>query len=92
VVVGPEESSDTQELLEAVWRRYLPNRTMALVDPTTEEASRAEKAMPLTASKPMSDGRATAYVCLERGCLPPVTSAEELAGMLAEVGRRGGRG
>jgi uncharacterized protein YyaL (SSP411 family) len=74
-VVGDPEASNTRVLLEAVYSLYLPNKVLAGRSESDEEASRL---VPLLADRPMRDGRATAYVCVQYACQSPTTNAEDL--------------
>jgi uncharacterized protein YyaL (SSP411 family) len=74
-VIGNPDAPDTQALLEAVYSAYLPNKVVAGRSESDEEAARL---VPLLAERPMRDGRATAYVCVQYACQSPTTGAEEL--------------
>ncbi|MBV9454600.1 MAG: thioredoxin domain-containing protein [Rubrobacter sp.] len=74
-VIGDLGESDTRALLEAVYTTYLPNKILAGCSENDEEAARL---VPLLANRPMRDGRATAYVCVQYACKSPTTDAEEL--------------
>ena len=82
-IVGDPGSEDTGALLDAVHRRYLPNKVMvgAGGDGGNVGASGAYE-MPLLADRGMVDGRATAYVCQNYVCQLPVTDAAALAEQL----------
>ena len=75
-IAGDPAADDTRALAETVWRRYLPNRVLAV---GTSEGS----AVPLLKDRPPRDGRATAYVCERFVCKQPVTEPDALAGLLA---------
>jgi uncharacterized protein YyaL (SSP411 family) len=80
VLVGPLTDARTKALSDAVFARWLPNRTVAWLDPS-DEASRAACAL-------LGEGKAAretpvAYVCRGRTCSLPVASAEELGKLLA---------
>ena len=76
VVVGPRNEPATKALVREAFKAYLPNRTIAWLDPN-DDASRA-------ACSVLSEGKEAkgAYVCKGRTCLLPVTTAEELAKLL----------
>jgi len=68
--------ADIQPLLRETWRRYLPNKVVAVGLASDTEAT---SALPLLQNRPLLDGRATAYVCQHYTCKQPVNSAEALA-------------
>jgi uncharacterized protein YyaL (SSP411 family) len=78
-VVGDPSADDTRRLVDEVWRRYQPNRVLA-VAASGDEATRT---VPLLADRPQVDGRATAFVCERFVCQRPVTNPTELAELLA---------
>jgi uncharacterized protein YyaL (SSP411 family) len=82
VIAGAAGDRATTDLIAAASKTYLPNRTIAALDPEAATAGAVRKAIPLTEGKCPVNGRPAAYVCNERGCLPPVLDASELAGSL----------
>jgi uncharacterized protein YyaL (SSP411 family) len=78
VVVGARV--DAEPLVAAAYRRYVPNRTIALVDPSDPRST--EAAAVLAEGKPAQAG-AVAYVCRGRTCSAPVRDAGELGALLA---------
>jgi hypothetical protein len=80
VIVGPR--AEAEKLAEAAYRVYLPNRMIARVDPA--DAASVEAAKVIAADKPAQAGKAVAYVCRNRTCSAPVSSAEELTKLLRE--------
>jgi hypothetical protein len=88
-VIGSLDSEDTQKLLREVWKRYLPNKAVAL---STEGDARAAEFVPLLRERTALDGRATAYVCEHYTCQRPVTTPEELAAQLEAGAAREARG
>jgi uncharacterized protein YyaL (SSP411 family) len=80
VVVGHPLAAETQELLEPVRSRLLPNSVLIVGD----EPAQAEL-IPLLRNRPKIDGRATAYLCRAGTCHMPVTTPEELAAQLASA-------
>jgi hypothetical protein len=78
-IVGPPGRADTRAMLDRLWRRYQPNRVVALADPD-DQAATAE--VPLLAGREAVDGRATAYVCEHFTCRLPVTDPAALSAQL----------
>ena len=75
VAPSPDEAYD---LLEACLEGYHPRRTVGLTEPDRPSA------VPLLNERDLVDGRATAYVCSNFTCHPPVAEAEELKALLEE--------
>jgi uncharacterized protein len=81
-LVGPETDAGTQALLEAVRREFIPNKVVALLDPTSDDADTVEKAIPLLLGKVEIDGKPSAYVCKNFACKLPVTDPDSLRALL----------
>jgi uncharacterized protein len=75
VVIGEPGSEDKQQLAEAVWQNYLPNK---VVIQTSEAEARERQSLPLLEGRKMLTGRATAFVCEQYSCQQPVTEARDL--------------
>ena len=81
VIVGPRSDERASALAREAARAYLPNRTIARVDPA-DPRSRAV-CTELAEGKPAGpDGAPRAYVCRGRACSAPVGSPAELAELL----------
>ncbi|HYP51890.1 MAG TPA: hypothetical protein VEQ42_00015, partial [Pyrinomonadaceae bacterium] len=78
-VVGTPGSEDFSLLAAEVWRRFLPNKVVALASEADYEA---RELVPLLRERGTLDGRATAYVCENYTCQQPVSDASELAAQL----------
>jgi len=79
VVVGPRGNPMTEALLATVYQRYVPNRTVLVVD----EAKRAgERELPLAVGKTTITGSPAAYVCHRRTCSAPVGEPGQLETLL----------
>jgi uncharacterized protein len=74
-IIGDPREADTRALLEVINNRYLPNSVLACAAPDNMLAAQA---VPLLESRPLKDGKATAYVCQNFVCAAPVNMAEEL--------------
>ena len=85
VLIGTPGAPDTQALLAALHRTYVPHKTLVLIDPQRAAATLA--ALPLLrdvlAGKTQVDGKATVYVCRDFTCSLPVTEPTELAALLS---------
>ena len=82
VLVGPRSDPRTKALAEAVFSRWIPNRTVAWVDPG-KPASRA--ACPLLGEGKEAKDAPVAYVCRGRTCSLPVSDAASLGALLDEA-------
>ncbi len=82
VVIAGEASPERDALLAVARRGFRPFDDVVVVD----EGSRAALAplAPFAASLHPRDGRATAYVCVDRACRLPVTEPDALAEQLKE--------
>ncbi len=76
VLLGSLEEPAAQEIVSQLRRRYLPNRTLQIVDP------RSASMPPMLAGKERVDGKPTVYVCSNRTCSPPATTWAELERLL----------
>ncbi|GAB4483206.1 MAG: thioredoxin domain-containing protein [Thermodesulfovibrionales bacterium] len=85
VIAGLPDSPDTQELLGAVNRTFLPF-SVTVFRPDDEEAPPITGLAPFTAGQRRITGRAAAYVCSGSGCRRPVQTAADLLAMLSPEG------
>jgi uncharacterized protein YyaL (SSP411 family) len=77
-IVGSLQQDDTQALLDTVNARYLPNSVLACMSEDIQD-----KIVPLLADRSAKEGHATAYVCQNFACQPPVTRVEELSRLIS---------
>jgi len=75
-VVGDPESGLTNNLLQVVWGRLLPNKVVALRAPWDDAT------LPLLEGRDELEGRPTAFVCRRRVCKLPVNEPRALATQL----------
>ena len=80
-IVGETNADDTMAILREIHGRFLPNKIVALLDPSAAQSS-ADASMPLTVGKKQIDGRATVYVCENYACQTPTTEIGELGTLL----------
>ncbi len=73
-IIGDRE--DTNELVNAVFSRYIPNKVVAYAAPNETSA------IALLAERPQIDGKATAYICHNYVCEAPVTEVGGLHRLL----------
>jgi uncharacterized protein len=74
-LIGVPDAPEMRALLSAVYSAYIPNKVVAGRAEDDEEAARL---VPLLADRPMREGKATAYVCVNYACQNPTTAPEEL--------------
>jgi uncharacterized protein YyaL (SSP411 family) len=82
-IVGRKDSEDTKSLLKAIHSRFIPNRIIAFLDPSSPDAVELAKKIPLLSGRETVDGKATAYVCENFTCQLPATTPEELIQQLS---------
>ena len=81
VVAGKPGAQDTQKMLDAVRRSFLPNRVL-LLRPQGAGSGAIEALAPYTKDMKAEGGRATAYVCRNFACAKPVRTVDEMLGLL----------
>ncbi|WP_029898357.1 thioredoxin domain-containing protein [Desulfohalovibrio reitneri] len=86
VITGDRAAPETMLLHREACRPYLPDAVILFRDQVDPE--RIETLAPLTRGKEPADGRATAHVCRDKACRPPVTDPVDLVNLLA--GEKGG--
>jgi uncharacterized protein YyaL (SSP411 family) len=79
-IIGLPEAEETQELIDVVFHRYLPNKVVAFAAPDDERNAQAIK---LLEGRSSVEGKATAYVCRNFTCEAPVTDAARLGEQLS---------
>ena len=82
-LVGDLESSKTQQLLEVIHQRFLPNKVVAIFDPNADDGART---LPLLEGKTLVKGQPAVYVCENYTCKAPVTEPSQLAVILSQNG------
>jgi hypothetical protein len=75
-IIGDAGADDTRAMINAVFKRYLPNKVVTLAPPGD---SRGAQTIKLLEGRGQLDGKTTAYVCRNFYCEAPVTGAEALA-------------
>ncbi len=75
-IIGEKGGTKTDAMLAALHGMYLPDKIVALSEPT------AETTLPLLVNKPQIDNGATVYVCENYVCQAPTTEVEAFVEML----------
>jgi uncharacterized protein YyaL (SSP411 family) len=79
-IVGNRSDSRLHELMREFWRRYLPNRVLAVCTDSFEAAAARIR---LLEGRNTLETQPTAFVCEGYSCQIPALTAEELASQLA---------
>ncbi len=84
VIAGHFAESDTDQLVQTVYRSFLPNKVVMLADTWDQESrDKLVACHPYLADATMQDGKATAYLCENGACQLPTTDPAALARRLA---------
>jgi len=81
VIAGDPTAADTQQMLQAVYGRFLPRAVLA-VHPVGEAAQAVEALVPFIKEQQPLQGKATAYVCKNYVCHLPTTDPSQLVSLL----------
>jgi len=84
VIIGPRHNPATQQLLDTVYGRFLPNKVVVGAEgsgapPYEGGVGGVAPTMPLLQDRGMVDGKPAAYVCQNYVCQLPVTDPQALA-------------
>jgi uncharacterized protein YyaL (SSP411 family) len=78
-IAAPDGATGVVDFQESVYHRFEPNAVIGLV------SDEAQEMMPWLADRPVRNSQATAYLCEQFVCLPPVTVPADLS-MQLEMG------
>jgi hypothetical protein len=76
-IAGARESDAVGAYLDALHGEFIPNKVVALIDPS-EAGLELEDRVPLLAAKTLVNGQPAVYVCENYVCKQPVTTPEAL--------------
>jgi uncharacterized protein YyaL (SSP411 family) len=82
VITGAPEDEDTEEMIRAIRRQYLPNAVVLLRPPDDAVASQITGIAPFTKDLNPVQDRATAYICRNFACHRPTTDVHEMLRLL----------
>ena len=82
MVAGAESDPQTQAMIKEVYRRFLPNKVVALHPPEGQMAEKIRALTPFIENQLPVDGKPTAYVCKNYICDYPTTDLTELRKLL----------
>jgi uncharacterized protein YyaL (SSP411 family) len=77
VIAGNLLQEETNQMLDAVRRRFLPRKVLIL-HPEGEEGKAIEKIVPFIKHQNKINGKATAYVCESYACKAPTTDVAKM--------------
>jgi uncharacterized protein len=80
-IIGKRNDTATQNFLTTVRKGFFPNSVFAFS--YEDEIEKNSKIIPLLESRKLHLGKATAYVCRQGTCFPPVQTSEELVKLLS---------
>jgi len=84
VIAGDSRRSDTTEMLEALHRRFIPNKVVVFL-PTESGSQEVKRIAPFTSEQSSIDGKATAYVCVNHHCQLPTTDIDTMLSLLGSA-------
>lgn len=77
-IVGKRNSEQTKRLLKSLRKHFIPNHTIALLDPENKDSQQLYSRIPLLKNKKLINGKSAVYVCEDYQCKNPVTVPEHL--------------
>lgn len=86
VIAGDPGTFEVEKMAAVVRRPFHPNLVLLNYPSTAPGKDAIETFAPFTGPLTVSHGEATAYLCRDHSCLPPVYSATALEAMLEEQG------
>ncbi|NHJ31439.1 MAG: thioredoxin domain-containing protein [Asgard group archaeon] len=81
VIVGNIESDNTKEMLKALRNKYVPNKVVLFI-PSDEKNPEISNVTDFVKHKDAKDGKATAYVCINRFCKFPTNEISKMIELL----------
>ncbi|KIL39490.1 hypothetical protein SD70_19585 [Gordoniibacillus kamchatkensis] len=80
IIAGAPDAADTEAMIRAVHRQFVPNALLVL-HPPGEAGAETSAVIPMVQDKRMLGGRATAYVCRDFSCQEPTNDVEDLSSL-----------
>jgi uncharacterized protein YyaL (SSP411 family) len=77
VISGDTDKKDTNFLLETIRYNYLPNKAL-LFRPTDIESPKIDEISNFITYFDKHEGKATAYICINKTCKPPTNNPEKM--------------
>ncbi|MHC4583848.1 MAG: thioredoxin domain-containing protein [Planctomycetota bacterium] len=86
VIAGNADAADTQQMLELIRSKFLPNAVI-LLHQQEKADSAIDKTIPFIKNLTAIEGKATAYVCENYACNRPVNNIDDLDKLLSDIYR-----
>lgn len=83
IVAGSGDTDETWSMLSDVGRKFLPNMVIMLND--SDQRAAISEILPHIIEQKAIDDKATAYICDNFACKPPITDLRQLTEKLAEL-------
>ncbi len=83
VIAGPADSPETEAMVQAVFKPFLPNKVVAF-HPTDESARQIETLVPFIQGLTAKEAQATAYLCRNYACDLPTTDLAQFQSQLRD--------
>ncbi|MEJ2294115.1 MAG: thioredoxin domain-containing protein, partial [Candidatus Lokiarchaeota archaeon] len=77
VISGDTNKDDTKFLLDIIRNNYLPNKAL-LFRPTDIDSPKVDELSNFITYFDKYEGKATAYVCINKTCKPPTNDAKKM--------------
>jgi hypothetical protein len=84
VIAGDADAADTEQMLELVYSKYLPNAVI-LLHPNEKRDNFIEETVPFVSNLTAVEGKATAYLCEDYTCKQPVSDTDDLEKLLCDI-------
>ena len=81
IIAGDSDNATSQEILETIQKRFLPNKIILLKHPGVP-GKRLVALSPFVETLSPLDNRPTVYVCEQYACKTPITDIKELEKVL----------
>jgi uncharacterized protein YyaL (SSP411 family) len=81
IIAGNSQAKDTEAMLKAIWKAFIPNKVVIL-RPTEKTAPEIVKVAKFTQPMQSINGKATAYICLNYACKMPTTDIKKMLEVL----------
>jgi uncharacterized protein YyaL (SSP411 family) len=85
VIVGERGRKDSEEMIRALRRSYIPNKVLVYKSGKGDQ-QRLERIVPFIKEHRSVDGKATCYICCDFSCSQPTTDSTRVLEILKEMG------
>jgi len=81
-IVGKHSSKQTKKFVRTIRNRFIPNLTLAFLDPDQKDSDLLPSKIPFLKHKNLINEKSAAYVCEDYQCKSPVTDPDKLESQL----------